>query len=84
MRKYTFNTGRYYSPELQPIELVIVDDTLFFNDRARLITGKVEKFSGFIPELAPSDKDIETAFLSAYDSGSYTEVSLHTFLTQGE
>lgn len=77
-RVYTFNTGRHYGPEKQPIDWMVIENPdertspfyfpyyVLFNDRARGIPG-------VIPCLVNNIKDLVNYnwVLSMYDNYQY-------------
>lgn len=63
----TWNTGRAYGPDGQPITARIVGGFAYFNDVNRMILGKID--------LAGQDikrADLESFVMSEYDAGRYS------------
>ncbi|OYW62702.1 MAG: hypothetical protein B7Z31_00080 [Rhodobacterales bacterium 12-65-15] len=70
----SFTTGRFYAPEPQIIELVVLEDkSVLFRDQVRRITGRItvqyDEIFGDLPQFV----------LSCYDAGQYNGLSSYEF-----
>lgn len=65
--KFTFNTGRQYSPEGQIIHVEVTPERVYFNDESRGIAGSFDTF-----ELPPTSQYwAKSDVLMQYDHGVY-------------
>lgn len=62
MKTLTFNTGRLYTEHGQRIRAASDGETIYFDDKDRMIDGV---YPAFVAEFTPR------AIMMAYDSGAY-------------
>ena len=79
MRKGQFNTGRTYAPEGQRIVWALLENTLFFNDLTRGITGAVEALSSMAD---CADTSIQKALMEAYDHNTYRMLNVDELMVR--
>jgi len=74
-RQFTYNTGRKYSRDGQPISVLVNSDgRAAFTDHARMITGITNGIVIHKGEQRPSEYKIAQRVQSLYDDGHYTAV----------